>query len=102
MVAKAGVQVPAGQSPYKYMGYVCGNHLPDCQKISAAVSANAASAVRADATGKATFAGVSEGTYYLMISARYNNQALVWDMPVHLKPGNNSLTLDQANASILH
>jgi hypothetical protein len=102
MVAKAGVQVPAGQSPYKYMGYVCGNHLPDCQKISAAVNANAASAVRADATGKATFAAVSEGTYYLMISARYNNQALVWDMPVHLKPGNNSLTLDQANASILH
>jgi len=102
MLAKAGVQVPAGVSPYQYMGYACGNRLPDCQKISAAVNANAASAVRADATGRATFPGVTEGTYYLMISARYNNQALVWDMPVHLKPGSNSLTLDQANASILH
>ena len=79
--------------------YACGNHTPGCQKIMAAVNANAASAARADASGKATFPGVTEGTYYLMISARYNNQALVWDMPVHLKAGDNSLTLDQGNAS---
>jgi hypothetical protein len=84
------------------MGYACGNHLPDCQKISAAVNANAASAVRADATGKATFPGVAEGTYYLMISTRYNNQALVWEMPVRHKAGPNSLTLDQANATVVH
>ncbi len=35
-----------------------------------------------------------------MISTRYNNQALVWDMPVQLKTGNNSLILSQANASV--
>jgi len=36
-----------------------------------------------------------------MISAHYNNQALVWDMPIQLKTGNKSLTLSQTNASIV-
>jgi hypothetical protein len=99
VMAKAGVQVPAGVSPYKVLGTACGNRTPDCQKIMAAVNADAASAARADANGKAALPAVPAGTYYLMISARYNNQALVWDMPIQLKTGNNSLTLTQANAS---
>jgi hypothetical protein len=99
LLAKAGVQVPAGMSPYKYMGTVCANRTPECQKIMAAVNAAAAGAVRADATGKATFAAVPAGTYYLMISARYNNDALVWDKPVQLKAGDNSLTLDSSNGT---
>ena len=44
---------------------------------------------------------VPPGTYYLMISAHYNNEALVWDMPIQLKTGNNSLTLSQTNASVV-
>ena len=99
LLAKAGVQVPAGMSPYKYMGTACANRTPDCQKIMSAVNAAAAGAVRADATGKATFPAVAAGTYYLMISARYNNEALVWDKPVQLKAGDNSLTLDPSNGT---
>jgi len=99
LLAWAGVPVPAGTSPYKVMGQACANRTPDCQKIMAAVNAAAASAARADANGKATFPGVAAGTYYLMISARYNNQPMVWDFPVQLKAGENSLTLDQANAT---
>jgi hypothetical protein len=63
------------------------------------LKANAVSAVRADANGSGTLAGVPPGTYYLMISTRYNNQALVWDHPVQLKPGANSLTLSAQNAT---
>jgi hypothetical protein len=62
------------------------------------VKADAASAVRADANGAGTFPGVPPGSYYLMISARYNNQTLVWGQAVQLKAGSNSLTLDQRNA----
>jgi hypothetical protein len=98
VVAKAGVSVPAGMSPYKALGNACGNHTPDCQKIMDAMKASAASAVRADANGSGTFPGVAPGTYYLMISSRYNNQNLVWGQPVQLKAGPNSLTLDQHNA----
>ena len=44
-------------------------------------------AARADVSRKAMFPGVAPGTYYLMISTRYNNQALEWDRPVQLKTG---------------
>jgi hypothetical protein len=86
-------------SPFKYVGTVCTSRTPDCQKILDAVNANAASAVRADANGAGTFPGVPPGTYYLQISARYNNQALVWGQAVQLKAGPNSITLDQSNAT---
>jgi hypothetical protein len=98
-IAKAGVSVPAGVSPFKYAGTACApNRTPDCQKINDAIKANAASAVRADANGSATFPGVAPGTYYLMISAIYNKQPLVWGQAVQLKAGANSMKLDQSNA----
>jgi hypothetical protein len=102
IVAKAGVSVPPGTSAYKALGNACGNHTPDCQKIMDAIKASAASSVRADANGSGTFPGVAPGTYYLMISSRYNNQNLVWGQPVQLKAGPNSMTLDQRNAAPLN
>ena len=102
LAAKAGVVVPPGTSPFKTAGMACGNRTPDCQKITDAIKANAASAVRADANGNGTFSGIAPGTYYLMISTRYNNQGLVWSQPVQVKPGSNSLTLDQRNATPLN
>ncbi len=58
-MTKANVQVPAGVSPYKVLGNACGNRTPDCQKIMAAVNADAASAIRADATGQAAMTASS-------------------------------------------
>ena len=98
-VAKSGVSVPPGMSPYKYVGTICVNRTPDCQKIMDAINADAASAVRADANGAGLLPGVPPGVYYLMISASYNNQALVWGQAVQLKAGPNSVTLDQSNAT---
>ena len=98
-LAKGGVSVPPGTSPYKYVGSICTARTPDCQKIMDAVNANAASAVRADANGSGTFPGVAPGTYYLMISTRYNNQGLAWGQAVQLKPGPNSVALDLHNAT---
>jgi hypothetical protein len=86
-------------SPFKYVANTCASRTPDCQKILDAVKVNAASAVRADANGAGTFPGVPPGTYYLQISARVNNQALVWGQAVQLKAGANSMTLDQSNAT---
>ena len=98
-LAKGGVSVPPGMAPYKYVGTICVSRTPDCQKILAAFNANAASAVWADANGAGTLPGVPPGNYYLMISTRYNNQMLFWGQAVQLKPGPNSLTLDQSNAT---
>jgi hypothetical protein len=82
-----------------YVASLCAARTPDCQKTLDAVKAAAVSAVRADATGKGTFPGVPAGTYYLMISTRYNNQPFAWDHAVTLKSGVNSLTLDLNNAT---
>lgn len=101
LLAQGGIQVPAGISPFQVVGSACASRTPNCQKISAAVKVGWAAAARADANGKGTLPGVAAGTYYLMISTRYNNQPLVWDMPVHLKTGANALTLNQANASLV-
>jgi hypothetical protein len=67
--------------------------------IMDAIKVDAASAVRADANGSGTFPGVAPGIYYLMISARYNNQGLAWGQAVELKSGPNSLALDLRNAT---
>jgi hypothetical protein len=98
-IAKGGVAVPAGMSVYKYVASVCTSKTPDCQKVTEAIKADAASAVRADASGNGTFPGVPPGTYYLMISTRYNNQALDWGQAVQLKAGQNSMSLDLSNAT---
>ena len=100
-LANAGVVVPAGVSPYKYASTACGTGSPDCARIKVAVNTSVASAVRADATGKGTFPGVPPGTYYLMISARYNNEPYVWGQALHLNAGANSITLDLHNATPL-
>jgi hypothetical protein len=98
-IASAGVSVPAGVSPYVYMGAACGNRTPDCQRMMNAINADAASAVRADVSGRGTLPGLPPGVYYLMIATRYNNQTLVWGQAVQLKPGANSVTLDLSNAT---
>jgi hypothetical protein len=98
-LAQGGVTVPPGVSPYIYSASACANRTPDCQKISDAIKASAASAVRADANGRGTLPGVPPGTYYLMISTRYNNQPYAWGQAVQLKTGTNSITLDLSNAT---
>jgi len=101
IVAKTGATVPAGISAYKYVGMACGNRTPECPKLMDAIKANAASAVRADANGNGLFPGVPPGNYYLMISTRYNNQALLWGQAVQLKAGENTIKLDASNASVM-
>jgi hypothetical protein len=98
-IGNGGVAVPAGMSVFKYVASICTSKTPECQKVTDAIKADAASAVRADASGNGTFPGVPPGTYYLMISARYNNQALNWGQAVQLKAGQNSMTLDLSNAT---
>jgi hypothetical protein len=68
-------------------------------ELSAAIKGDAASAIRADANGNGTFPGVPPGSYYLMISTRYDNQALNWGQAVQLKAGQNSMTLELRNAT---
>jgi hypothetical protein len=98
---KGGVDVPAGMPAQKFVASICATRTPECQKVLAAVTADAASAIRADVTGKAALPGVPPGSYYLMISTQFNQQNLFWGFKVDLKPGANSVTLDQRNAAVM-
>lgn len=99
-LAQGGVSVPAGMSPYKFVGLTCAPQprTANCQNVLAAVDSSAASAIRADAGGQGTLPGVPPGTYYLMISAVVNGQPLMWGQAITLHAGANSITLSAANA----
>ena len=99
VVLKGGFSIPQGVSVYKFLGEACAKHTPDCQGVVAAVKANTASTAVADGNGKAIFNNLAPGTYYLMISTRYNNQPWVWVNAVEVKAGANSFTLDMSNAT---
>ncbi|MEO8922635.1 MAG: hypothetical protein ABI330_07385 [Caldimonas sp.] len=102
ILASAGISVPAGMSAYKFVGNTCGARSADCQRMIDAIKGDAVAAIRADANGNGTFAGVAPGTYHLMIATRYNNQSLVWDQSVQLQAGSNSITIDARNATPLN
>ncbi len=102
LVTNSVANVPPGVSAYRYGGQACATNAPDCGKINAAVKSSAASAVRADGNGSGTFPGVPPGTYYLMISTRYNNQPYAWGQAVVLKPGANRVTLELKDATLLN
>jgi hypothetical protein len=99
-LAKGGISVPSGMSPYKYVASVCAaGRTADCQKIIEAIKSATVAAARADSNGAATLTAVAPGSYYLMISVRYNNQPLTWGQAVQLKLGSNTFTLDARNAT---
>lgn len=51
-----------------------------------------------DFSGKAEFPAVPSGTYYLMGMSETPRGYAIWNLRVELKPGKNSVTLDQNNA----
>jgi hypothetical protein len=99
VIARGGVSVPAGMSSHIYVARACAAKTPDCQKVVDSMNANIVSAGRIDSNGKATLPGVPPGTYFLQVSALYNNHAYNWGQAVQLNPGANSVTLDLTNAN---
>jgi len=79
----------------------CVNRSPLCRKgleqLEEAVVANG----QMDATGKTTLTNVPAGSYYLLSFALSIQSAagLVWDMKIDLRPGANSITLNEANVA---
>jgi hypothetical protein len=79
----------------------CEKKSPDCQTAVASIIANSAAAGKTDENGKATLASVPPGVYYLFGIGRYQGKALVWNVKVPVKAGDNSLILDLRNGTLL-
>jgi hypothetical protein len=98
-LASAGFQPQGGMSLLKVYLMACMSQKPACQQGIAATNASTVSGTRADANGKGQLPGVPVGTYYFFCAGGYNKQLYKWDFKVDLKPGTNSITLDQRNAA---
>jgi hypothetical protein len=99
VIAKSGAAMPPGVSPVTTMGNDCSKSIPDCQKILNALKAASVTSLVANSTGMGQTPGVPPGTYYLVVSATYNNKVLYWDLKVSLQAGRTSATLSVQNAS---
>ena len=88
-------------SPLAAWAYACQTGSRACQQALYEMRPSSVGESKADAAGKTTLPGVPAGTYFLFSVARYNNQFLVWDLRVDLKPGANSVVLDQRNSAPL-
>ena len=70
----------------------------DCKKLYGGIAYFFADKMTMPSSGPAVFsARVPAGTYYVMSATTFNNSSLLWDVRVNLKPGVNSLTLDNRN-----
>jgi hypothetical protein len=99
MVLKSGVQVAAGTTPFKVFSARCALQAPECQIILNAMKTNMAYHAWADAKGNGTLANIAPGTYYLFLSARYNNQGYIWLQSIRVNSGQNTFTVDLRNAT---
>jgi len=100
-LTKGGFHPPPDMSPIHGMNLVCSKQTPDCQKAVAAIIADSATAVKSSPEGKAVFPAVLPGVYYVFGMGQHQGKPLLWNVRVHIKAGENSLTLDDRNSSYL-
>lgn len=99
---KGGFHIPPGMSATKAIAIACQKgRTPECQKGFNAIPLDDVALVTTDSNGKAAFPAIPAGTYYLWATAQVRNPALMWNLRVDLKPGENTLTLDRQNAAIV-
>ena len=90
-------QTPYGSIMHHFMT-ACRQMTPECQKGLAAIEAKTAGSARTDATGRARTGALPPGRYYVFATLVVEDKPMVWQEPIDLHPGSNSLALDLNNA----
>jgi hypothetical protein len=101
VLTKAGYRPPAGASVIGGWAEACKTGQPACQQGFNAMGAASVKTATLDATGKASFAEVPSGVYYIFGSAKYGNAHMLWNVRVQLQPGGQTITLNEKNAMVL-
>jgi hypothetical protein len=101
VMAKAGIQPAPGVSRLKSWALACNSGLPACGQGTSALLAESAAVTKTDASGRGRLSPLPPGTYYVFGVAPNNAPPLLWNVKVDLKPGENAVTLDQRNATLL-
>ena len=100
ILATAGL-TPPGSSTRALTAWAraCETRHPLCQQGIELVRPHLVASAQLDGSGRFTFPNARSGTYYLVGQTSYNGLHLVWNLRVDLKPGANSVTLDQRNTT---
>jgi hypothetical protein len=98
VLRKGGVRPSPGGTATKVWANACESRQPLCQQALSGLQAVLVGPIAFDARGKAQTPSLPSGTYYLLGSITYNNRLWVWDLRVDLKPGANSVTVNEGNA----
>jgi hypothetical protein len=99
ILRKSGIPIPPGASAARAWKEECQKGMAECKHMLSDMSAYSAANVKADPNGKAIFPAVAAGTYYLYSVTQFNNQFVLYNLKVDLKPGANAITLDPTNAA---
>jgi hypothetical protein len=79
--------------------HACAQSQPTCSAGMTAMTASSVGLLTMDSAGRAQTASLPSGQYFILGFAPYNGKPLVWHRPYFLRPGANSVVLDQTNAT---
>ena len=102
---RVGAPIAADITPGKALVAYMANCFPpkSCPAYATAMHPYFVGKATFDSNGKATVtADVPPGSYYVFSAANGTSGALVWDLPITLKPGDNTVTLTATNAELVH
>ena len=95
-LAKAGF---SGANPIDAWLHACAQKQPTCSAGMKAMTASSVGLLTMDSAGRARTPSLPSGQYFILGFAPYNGKPLVWHRPYFLRPGANSVVLDQTNAT---
>jgi hypothetical protein len=103
VLRKLNLPVPPNTSPGKAMQMLAAAcQSTDCKPIFDGMAPYYVTAASLDSTGKATLnATAATGTYFFYAIVRTPQGSYVWDIPVTLNAGDNTITLTSTNAEVI-
>ena len=105
-LVKAGFTPDPDGQPIEKLFAACkvgqSSTLENCKRGMQAMLTGSLGIARTDATGHAQTGAVAPGRYYLVGFVPYKGHSLMWHMPVDMRAGANSVTLEPKNGSISH
>jgi hypothetical protein len=95
---KGGLQsTPDGTVLQNWMR-ACFNRTPACEKGARALQTYTVGIATTDANGRAQTPTLPAGRYWVLSDTKIGNKRMMWNEPVDLKAGDQSVMLDQRNA----
>jgi hypothetical protein len=105
VLRKVGAPIAADITPGKAVQAYAANCFPprSCPAYTPAIQPYYVAKGIFDNAGRVVLSTqVRPGTYYVFCSAKAANGALIWDVPVELRVGENTITLVTGNAELIH